>query len=149
MTNRQFWAKLDGFSKTKKDDVLGLCKLIRQGYKEDLTMICGVRHTAPDIVHQLYINIDERDPTIPGNRFMLCFTSMSMARSDKMLTEPIETLPVRFVVDNALNKAVIGGLVFNHHDEDRIMICPKEFLSETTLMKAMEAVFGSTDGQGK
>ena len=80
---------------------------------------------------------------------MLCFTSMSMARSDKMLTEPIETLPVRFVVDNALNKAVIGGLVFNHHDEDRIMICPKEFLSETTLMKAMEAVFGSTDGQGK
>ena len=125
MTNRQFWAKLDGFSKTKKDDVLGLCKLIRQGYKEDLTMICGVRHTAPDIVHQLYINIDESDPTIPGNRFMLCFTS------------------------NALNKAVIGGLVFNHHDEDRIMICPKEFLSETTLMKAMEAVFGSTDGQGK
>lgn len=149
MTNRQFWAKLDGFSKTKKDDVLGLCKLIRQGYKEDLTMICGVRHTAPDIVQQLYINIDESDPTIPGNRFMLCFTSMSMARSDKMLTEPIETLPVRFVVDNALNKAVIGGLVFNHHDEDRIMICPKEFLSETTLMKAMEAVFGSTDGQGK
>ena len=149
MTNRQFWAKLDGFSKTKKDDVLGLCKLIRQGYKEDLTMICGVRHTAPDIVHQLYINIDESAPTIPGNRFMLCFTSMSMARSDKMLTEPIETLPVRFVVDNALNKAVIGGLVFNHHDEDRIMICPKEFLSETTLMKAMEAVFGSTDGQGK
>ena len=149
MTNRQFWAKLAGFSKTKKDDVLGLCKLIRQGYKEDLTMICGVRHTAPDIVHQLYINIDESDPTIPGNRFMLCFTSMSMARSDKMLTEPVETLPVRFVVDNALNKAVIGGLVFNHHDEDRIMICPKEFLSETTLMKAMEAVFGSTDGQGK
>ena len=149
MTNRQLWAKLDGFSKTKKDDVLGLCKLIRQGYKEDLTMICGVRHTAPDIVHQLYINIDESAPTIPGNRFMLCFTSMSMARSDKMLTEPIETLPVRFVVDNALNKAVIGGLVFNHHDEDRIMICPKEFLSETTLMKAMEAVFGSTDGQGK
>lgn len=149
MTNRQFWAKLDGFSKTKKDDVLGLCKLIRQGYKEDLTMICGVRHTAPDIVHQLYINIDESAPTIPGNRFMLCFTSMSMARSDKMLTEPVETLPVRFVVENALNKAVIGGLVFNHHDEDRIMICPKEFLSETTLMKAMEAVFGSTDGQGK
>ena len=145
MTNRQFWAKLDDFSKNKKDDVLGLCKLIRQGYKENLTMICGVRHKAPNIVQQLYLNIDESNPTIHGNRFMLCFTSKSMAKSDKMLTEPVETLPVRFVVDNALNKAVIGGLVFNHHDEDRIMICPKEFLSETTLMKAMEAVFGSTD----
>ena len=149
MTDRQFWAKLDTFSKNKKDDILGICKLIRQGYKEDLTMICGVRHTAPDLVNQLYINLDESSPMTPGNRFMLCFTSISMARSDKMLTEPIETLPVRFVVDNALNKAVIGGLVFNHHDENRIMICPKEFLAETTLMKAMQAVFGDKDEEGE
>ena len=145
MTDRQFWAKLDTFSKNKRDDILGLCKLIRQGYKEDLTMICGVHHTAPDIVHQLYINMDESNPTLRGNRFMLCFTSMSMARADKMLTEPVETLPVRFVVDNALNKAVIGGLVFNHHDENRIMVCPKDFLVESTLLKAMQEVFGDTE----
>ena len=145
MTDRQFWAKLDTFSKKKRDDVLGLCKLIRQGYKEDLTMICGVQHTAPDIVHQLYINMDESNQMMHGNRFMICFTSMSMARSDKMLTEPVETLPVRFVVDNALNKAVIGGLVFNHHDENRIMVCPKEFLAETTLLKAVQEVFGGVD----
>ena len=149
MTDRQFWAKLDTFSKNNKDDILRLCKLIRQGYKEDLTMICGVLHTAPDTVHQLYINIDESNPMTPGNRLMLCFTSMSMARSNKMLTEPVETLPVRFVVDNALNKAVIGGLVFNHHDEERIMICPKELLAETTLVKAMQEVFGDADINSK
>lgn len=142
MTDRQFWAKLDEISRKKKDDILAVCKLIRKAYDEDLSIICGCIHTTPDVVHQLYKNIDESNPDQPGNRFMLCYTSMRIACKDDMLTEPVERLLVRAVVDNALNKKVIGGLVFNHHDADRVMICPKEFLVETTLVKAMQEVYG-------
>ena len=142
MTDRQFWAKLDEISRKNNNDTLAVCKLIRKAYDEDRSLICGCIHTGPGIVNQLYKNIYENDPNLPGNRYMLCYTSMRLAYSDDMLNEPVEKLPVRAVVDNALNKKVIGGLVFNHHIADRIMICPKEFLEETTLVKAMQEVYG-------
>ncbi len=128
MTKKQFWMKMDQVASKKGGNEMELAALIRQAYDEDLTMPCGVHRQSFDMMNQLYINLDGSTPGRNGNRYMLCFTSVQMARSDPMLTEPWAELPVRFVVDNALNKPVIGGLVFNHYDAKKIMVVPKQFL---------------------
>lgn len=123
----------------KQDKLADFVMLIRQAYDEDLMLPCGIHRQGFGMMSQLYINLDESRPDRIGNRYMLCYTHAQMARSDSMLPEPWGELPVRFVVDNALNKPVIGGLIFNHHDEKKAMVIPKHFFgSVEDLMKAVK-----------
>ena len=141
MTDTQFWAKLEKYGKDG-EAFFDLIEAIRMAYDQNLGMICGCVHTGPDLVNQLYLNINEREPNRPGNRYMLCYTSWAMAKADTMLPEPCEKLPVRFVVDNMLNKPVIGGLIFNRGCKEKGFVVPKQFLGDgATVFNAIKDVF--------
>lgn len=127
MTELQFWMKMDQLA-GKSENVGPFIELLRQAYDEDLLLPCGVHHQSEDQLQQLYINIDQRTPNQNGSRYMLCYTNAQRASGDPSLTEHWEKLPVRFVIDNALNKPVIGGLVFNRYDTRKFMVIPKQFL---------------------
>ena len=129
MTEKQFWAKLERYG-TDKDSVFELIKTIHKAYEQDLGLICGCIHTGPDIVNQLYVNINEKEPYREGNRYMLCYTSVAMGKADPMLPEPCEKLPVRFVIDNMMNKPVIGGLIFNRFSKEKGFVIPKQLLAK-------------------
>lgn len=133
MTEQSFWKQLTRFSYNGRERMLDTIRVLREAYRNNLGIMCAVRHTAPSTLNQLYINRDEANPSRAGNRYMLCYTNRGMAESDKSLPEAPEKLPLRFVVDNALNKPVIGGLVFNRHAPDRMLIIPKQFLGNKTL----------------
>lgn len=125
MTEKQFWTKLERLS-GRKESMLEAVRLIRQAYDENLNVICGVKRKGKDTYNQLYVNIIEEQPNSENNRYMLCYTSWNMASSDPLLSEPCETLPIRFVVDNMINKPVIGGIVFNRHSQNKNIIVPKQ-----------------------
>ena len=133
MTERKFWKQLTQLSYHGKEQILDVIRVLREAYRNDLGVMCAVRHTGPDMVNQLYVNLDEANPAHAGNRYMLCYTNMQMALNDNTTPEPPEKLPLRFVVDNALNKPVIGGLVFNRHVRDRTLIVPKQFLGNKSF----------------
>ena len=139
MTEKQFWMKIDKLA-GRKENLPAFVQILRQAYDEDLMIPCGVHRHAGDIYQQMYVNLDESTPNRNGNRYMLCYTSIQLAAIDRNLPEPWEALPIRFVIDNAMNKPVIGGLVFNRNDTSKIMIVPKQFLgSLETLIKTMNS----------
>lgn len=141
MTVSRMWKELDKLSSLGADGMIDSIRLLHEGYRKGYGIICGVDHITPDTVSQLYINIDEKNPTRDGNRYMLCYTSWAEANSDEILFEPCEILPIRFVIENALNRAVIGGLVFNRHNPDKCMNIPKQFLGDFEMVrKAFERV---------
>ena len=113
MTDKQFWLKLEGYA-GRNDALFDVVRTINIAYRQNLNIICGCRHTAPTIVNQLYININDKEP----NR-----------ENDPLLPEPCEILPLRVVVDNVLNKPVIGGLFFNRNDEKKSFVVPKQLLA--------------------
>lgn len=133
MTEKQFWMKMDQLA-GKSDNVGPFIELLRQAYDDNLLLPCGVHHQSPNQLQQLYINIDEQTPNRDGSRYMLCYTNAQRASGNSALPEHWEKLPVRFVINNALNKPVIGGLVFNHHDTRKFMVVPKQFLGSLTDM---------------
>ena len=128
MTDKQFWLKLEGYA-GRNDALFDVVRTINIAYSQNLNLICGCRHTAPTIVNQLYININDKEPNRENNRFMLCFTSLARGNADPLLPEPCEILPLRVVVDNVLNKPVIGGLFFNRNDEKKSFVVPKQLLA--------------------
>lgn len=133
MTDKEFWQKLGGTCRMK-DPINAIIKastLIKQAYSEDLGFICGVGHVEQNTVHQLYIKMNRPYPGQPGNRLLLCYTSRSMVMSDTLITERPEILPVRFVVDNALENPNTCGLLFNRHHETYYLIVPKRLFDPT------------------
>ena len=74
---------------------------------------------------------DNDDFSLPDSRYMLCYTSAEIADSADYLPEPWDFLPLRFVIDNALSKDTVGGLVFNYHIHDRALFIPKEALGDS------------------
>ena len=128
MTEKQFWRRIEKHG-GDPSAVLEVANTLRQAYDQNLGVICGCRHIGPDIVNQMYVNVNEDEPNRNGNRYMLCYTSRAMANADPLLTEPCEKVSVRFVIDNALNKPVIGGLLFNRHSKNPIIV-PKQFLDD-------------------
>ena len=141
MTEAKMCQELDRLSSLKAYGMLDSIRILREGYEKHHRIICAVIHTTPDLVNQLYINLDEKNPTREGNRYMLCYTTWAEANSDATLQEPCEILPLNFVIDNALSKPVIGGLVFNKHHPDKIMNIPKQFLGDSaTMFKAYKRV---------
>ena len=132
MTNKGFWRQLENIVKTHKDPpgmaTLKFAPLLRQAYQEDLWLPCGVQHTAPDLLNQLYISLNPNSTQAEGCRWMLCYTSPAAAAGDTLLPEQWEELPVRFVIDNAMSKPSIGGLLFNRHRTDFPVIIPKNFV---------------------
>ena len=135
MTKNQFWMKLDQLTKKKdKSNILSDCaEIMRQAYEEDLGLIIGCIHELqdPESVHQLYLAMTNSKPEPVANRYLLCYTSKEQAKRDKLLPEGFEVISVRAVVDNALNKKVIGGLIFNQADEAHSLLLPKAFLTES------------------
>ena len=147
MTEKQFWMRLDQLSSRKEGWMLKLTMLLRQAYEEDLDILIGCHHDTAEDIRQLYITMGD-DTERKGARYLLCYTSKDAARSDPALTEPFEKIALRRVVDNALGKASIGGLVFNHHLPEKMYAIPKQFLGdEETLQKALQklAEHPSTD----
>ena len=142
MTEKQFWTKLERLS-GRKESMLEAVRLIRQAYDENLNVICGVKHKGKDTYNQLYVNIIEEQPNSENNRYMLCYTSWNMASSDPLLSEPCETLPIRFVVDNMINKPVIGGIVFNRHSQNKNIIVPKQLLDGKSLFETIKNVMNN------
>lgn len=135
MTASRLWKELDKLSSLGAEGMIDSIRLLHEGYRKDYGIICGVVHITPDTVNQLYINLDEENPTRDGNRYMLCYTTWAEANSDEILSEPCEILPIRFVIDNALNKPVIGGLVFNRQHPDKCMNIPKQFLGDFKMVR--------------
>ena len=133
MTKKGFWRKLESISKEFQNDPkmgnLRFPPVLRQAYEEDLWLPCGVRHSAPDLLNQLYISSDPASTESPGCRWMLCYTSPNAASENTALPEPWEELPVRFIIDNAMSKPSIGGLLFNNHRPNHFFIVPKELLN--------------------
>lgn len=129
MTDKQFWMKLDQLSmkKDKAHVVFEAARIIQQAYDEDLGIIIGcVRDKDdPSEVRQLYSAFHAANVDDKGVRHLLCYTSRKMAESDKSLPEPWEKVKLRDIIDNMLNKPSIGGLLFNHHDENRMLLIPK------------------------
>ncbi len=145
MTEKQFWMKLDQCA-GKKNNLMDAAKLVRQAYEDDLGIICGVRRAGIDIYNQLYINLNEKEPDRENNRYMLCYSNREMGKADHLLQEPCEKLPVRFVIDNALNKPVIGGLIINRHSKDKSIVIPKQFLGDPAMVfEAIKNVFSNPD----
>ena len=140
MTEKQFWKKLDQIA-GHKEKVAGAADLILQAYEQDLKIICGCHYKGQNTFNQLYINVNENEPDREGNRFMLCYTSEAMGGADPLLLEPCEALPVRFVVDNALSKPVIGGLILNRHSKDKLLIIPKQFFDGRLLLETALKAF--------
>lgn len=130
MTEKKFWRTLDKLSYQGVEGVEEAARVLRNAYENDLYLPCAYAHSRPDMVNQLFICKNGDDPSRRGNRYMLCYTSREMADSDKGLPEPWGGLPVRFVIDNALSKPTIGGLIFNRHVKDRILIIPKKLLGD-------------------
>ena len=130
---KQFWMKLDqGAGNAEK--MLEMAGVIRQAYDENLGIICGVRHITSEALNQLYVTLNETEPNSENNRYMLCYSSREMGKSDPLLTEACEKLPVRFVIDNALNKPVIGGLIINRHSKNKCIIIPKQLLGDPAMV---------------
>ena len=84
--------------------------LLRQGYRENLDLICATRLLPNDPTRfaQLYMGDFH-------NRALVCFTSMENGLRSSLDLSPhrVETLPCRFVLSNMVNKSVIIGLLFD------------------------------------
>ena len=132
MTDKQFWLKLEGYA-GRSDALFDVVRTINIAYRQNLNIICGCRHTEPNIANQLYININDEEPNRENNRFMLCYTSLAKGNADPLLPEPCEILPLRVVVDNVLNKPVIGGLFFNRNCEKKSIVVPKQLLGDMSV----------------
>ena len=52
-----------------------------------------------------------------------------MVMSDSIITECPEILPVRFVVDNALQNPDTCGILFNRHRDTDYLIVPKRLIA--------------------
>lgn len=133
MTEKQFWKELEKYA-GQDNKIFDIVQLIRQAYEDDLEIVCGCIHIDPDNVRQLYINYNESDPNQENNRFMLCYTSYAMGKADPLLPEPCEKLPVRFVIDNAMSKPVIGGLLFNRHNKKKATVIPKQLFGDEKMV---------------
>ena len=131
----RFWEKLDRAADSK-DACLKLARLLRQGYEKDLEIPCGCAadKNDPDLLRQLYLSVHPEGLDAPNSRYMLCYTSAEMADSDSALPEPWQPMPLRFVIDNALNKPSIAGLIFNQHKKKRSQIIPKALLGDASMM---------------
>ena len=138
MTEKQFWAKLHQEANRKEKALTNIVKLMRQAYDEDLQIMIGCHHTEDGSVQQLYVALDE-DVNRTGMRYLLCYTNKDEAKNDALLPEPCEKVSVRAIVDNALGKDSIGGLVLNRHKgEEGCCVIPKQFLGSYEMF--MEAI---------
>ena len=147
MTETEMWQELDRLCSLKAQGMLDIIRVLREGHKKHHRVICAIRHVAPDLVNQLYMNLDEANPTREGNRYMLCYTTWAEANSDMDLPEPCEDLPLDFVIGNALSKPVIGGLLFNRHHPGKMMAIPKQFLGDAAMaINAYQKVFEGKSG---
>ena len=145
MTEKQFWMKLDQMA-GNSDKITEFIQILRQGYDEDLTMLIACHHIRPGEVGQMYVNLDERNPERENNRYLLCYTSRELADRDPSRREPWEKVPLRAIVDNALNKPVIGGFIFNKYRDDKFMAVPKQMLGDfKTVFSAMKTLAESME----
>lgn len=142
MTKKDFWRKLENISKEFHNDQvmvsMKVTQILRQAYQEDLWLPCGVHNIAPGMYNQLY-SCSGFSTKADGCRWMLCYTSPSAAARDIGLPEQWEELPVRFIIDNALQKRTIGGLLFNRHRVNHLFLIPKQLLDpEKSYVKALK-----------
>lgn len=146
MTNAQLWKMLDRNMGTSEREMMGLVDALKRAYDEDLDLICGCKRIAPDTYNQLYVAMGDGDGSKPLSRYMLCYTSFKIARRDSLLPEPAEALPARFVIENALTKPQIGGLLFNRCDERRSAMLPKFLLmDERDMLDGLASFMMSVD----
>ena len=134
MTEKKFWRKLDNLSYNgmTEENVMAAARLLRKAYESDFEIFCACAHSSPDKINQLFICMNDNDDfSLPDSRYMLCYTSAEIADSADYLPEPWDFLPLRFVIDNALSKETVGGLVFNYHIHDRALFIPKEALGDS------------------
>ena len=99
--------------------------LLRQGYRENLDLLCATNPLGPDptVVGHLYIGDF-------NNRALICFTSREIGNRCSASMGPfrVDTLPCRFVLGNMMNKSVIQGLVFDpKFGQGSGMVVSKEF----------------------
>ncbi len=124
MNNESFWKELGSISRIAPQDNPALedqaygnqqmdaIRLLRQGYRENLDLICAVRPVDgdPTEIAQLYTGTDNK-------RLLICFTSWENGHrfSSDATAGPIEvdTLPCRFVLGNMVNRSVFQGLIFD------------------------------------
>lgn len=127
MTDKQFWMKLDQLTQKKdKSDVNRQAgDIIRQAYEEDLKIIIGCVGDGEGNVQQLYVKNAGADEEAPRSRWVMCYTGPKMA--DGNGEYGWSKVRVRDVVDNAQDRPVIAGFVFNRHDEGRRMSVPKVY----------------------
>lgn len=136
MTQKQFLMKLDQISSKDMtiERLTDFANTIILAYREDLSLYGLVVQDSldSDICKQMYAGPSDR-------RLLVCFSSMKKAKlpPKKTLTVTgyvcVQQLSVREVVDNALSKDVISGLVFNK-DSAHPYIVDKEILEPFVKM---------------
>ena len=131
MTDKQFWMKADQIAESRKSNeekVRQLAALLKTAYDENLKIVIANQED-----RQVYLNLDEEHPDSIGNRCMLCYTSKRKAQEDLYITSRRMEWGyayTRDILNNFFHKAVSGQLIFNCHEEEWIIVIPKEILME-------------------
>ena len=142
MTDKQFWQKLANIMKKPQNDIttIEFIQMLLQGGDEDLAVLalCIQDKHNPDRASQLYAGPNDQ-------RIMLCYTSEEEAKKNKRPLPPndkrkIKCLPlsVRDVINNALMKDSIMGLIFDSESNHGYIIPKKLILMVLEAMDDME-----------
>ena len=123
VTNESFWKELENICRiaplghpaedwqTNMRQQTEAIRLLRQGYRENLDLICATSpfEDDPTDVCQLHAEIDDQ-------RLLICFTSFENGYgASRGILSPFQvgTLPCRFVLGNMMNQSVFQGLIFD------------------------------------
>ena len=124
MNNREFREKLDACLSPLnpvENREERFAQILKQGYEEDLNLLCTCVTVRPGVVRQVCVES-------PEGRYVICHTTRRSWSADPGMVEGCRELRCRDVLGNLMNKDNLVGLIVNPDEPAKTLKVSKEIL---------------------